>query len=90
MDAEDEKSNEVEKCGPNHRITRPQHARRHEGCNGVCRVVKTVEKVECKCDRDQADQQRQAQFGGHVGLKLIDNYRIDLIGNILKAVNDFF
>ena len=24
------------------------------------------------------------------GLKLIDNYRIDLIGNILKAVNDFF
>ena len=44
-----------------------QHAGRHDGGDGIRRVVQAVEKIEHQRDGDQSDQQRQRELTHALG-----------------------
>ena len=46
VQTEKQKSDEIEERRPHHRPARRQHARRNDGRDRVCRIVKTVDEIE--------------------------------------------
>ena len=56
MRAEDEERDEVEDRGPQHSDARAQHARRHDGGDGVGGVVEAVDEVEAERDDHDGDE----------------------------------
>ena len=57
--AEGERGDEVEERGPDHRLSRREHARRHDGRDRVRGVVEAVDVVEDERDADQRDDRRR-------------------------------
>ena len=51
--AEKQKGDEIEEGRPGDRVARPQNARRHDGGDGICRIVQAVEEIERERDDDR-------------------------------------
>ena len=66
VEPEHQEGDEIEEGGPEHRILRAQHPRRHDRCDRIGGVVQPVEEVEQQRDRDQEDQNRKTEGGIHV------------------------
>ena len=64
MQAEHQERDEVEECGPGHRIVRAQHSRRHDGRNRVGGIVESVQEIERERYRDQKHDCAEAETGG--------------------------
>ncbi len=65
MQAEEEEGYEIEEGRPRNGILRPQHPGGNDRGNGICGVVKTVQKIEEQCNGDEADKQRQCKCDIH-------------------------
>ncbi len=57
MQPKEHEGDEIEKCRPEDRILRAQHARRYDGRDRIGGIVHAVEEVERKRDDDQSDQE---------------------------------
>ena len=66
MQAEEQEGDEIEEGRPEHRILRPQHARRDDGGDGIGGIVQAVEEIEEQRDGDQADQQRERRWSASI------------------------
>src|SRR5207302_5307874 len=67
--AENQKSYEVEECSPHHRDTGRQYSRRYHGRDRVRRVMKAVDVIKNKSERDEDDNE-----GGGGGPRLVMRY----------------
>ena len=52
---EDKKCGEVENCGPDHRLERRQNFCGYDRCDGVCRIVESIDVIEDKRQRNDGD-----------------------------------
>ena len=71
-------------------VKRPQHPRRHHGCNGVGTIVQPVEEIEQQGNPDQTDQYGEADHHTRHALDLLDDDAVDHVDHVLATVNHRF